>query len=138
MARTKATAAKETAVKDEVVKETAPKKTTAKKAAAKTAEAVEAKPEEVKAEEVKEEAPKKAPAKKAAVKKAAEPETTVTIQFQGKDIGAAEVVEKAKAAFAQMNPDSEIKTVDVYVKPDEGVAYYAVNGEGSADYKIEL
>ena len=54
------------------------------------------------------------------------------------DGGAAEVVEKAKAAFAQMNPDSEIKTVDVYVKPDEGVAYYAVNGEGSADYKIEL
>ena len=42
------------------------------------------------------------------------------------------------AAFTEANPDAEIKTMDVYVKPEEGVAYYAVNGEGSGDYKIEL
>jgi uncharacterized protein YhfF len=62
----------------------------------------------------------------------------VTIQFQGKEITAVQVVEAAKAAFTEANPDAEIKTMDVYVKPEEGVAYYAVNGEGSGDYKIEL
>ncbi len=90
---------------------------------------------------VEEEAPKAAAKKPAARKTAAkksEPETTVTIQFQGKEITAVQVVEAAKAAFTEANPDAEIKTMDVYVKPEEGVAYYAVNGEGSGDYKIEL
>ncbi len=90
---------------------------------------------------VEEEAPKAAVKKPAARKTAAkksEPETTVTIQFQGKEITAVQVVEAAKAAFTEANPDAEIKTMDVYVKPEEGVAYYAVNGEGSGDYKIEL
>lgn len=120
------------------------KKTAAKKTAAKKAEVPEVpevkeevKTEEVKAEAVKEDGTKKAASKKAAAK-TAEPETTVTIQFQGKDIVAAQIVEKAKEAFAQISPDVQIASLDVYVKPEEGVAYYAVNGEGSGDFKIEL
>ena len=126
-------AAKNEAVKTEAVvdtpaaeEKTAPKKDAGKKAPAK-------KPAAKKTEIVteKEEAPKKAPAKKT-VKKDVQPDTTVTVQFQGKDIVTAQVVE------AEANPDVEIKTIDVYVKPDENVAYYAVNGEGSGDYKVEL
>ncbi len=113
-----------------------------KKTAAKKAETAEVKEEvkaaEAKTEEVKEEAPKKAAPKKKAAEKKAETETTVTIQFQGKDIVAAQLVEKAREAFAQANPDVQIATLDVYIKPEEGVAYYAVNGEGSAEDKIEL
>jgi hypothetical protein len=30
------------------------------------------------------------------------------------------------------------KTVSVYIKPEEGVAYYTVKGVGSEDYKVEL
>ena len=112
------------------------KKAAAKKTAAKKAEVPEVK-EEVKTEEVKAEAVKEDGTKKAAAK-TAEPETTVTIQFQGKDIVAAQIVEKAKEAFAQISPDVRIASLDVYVKPEEGVAYYAVNGEGSGDFKIEL
>ena len=127
-------AAKNEAVKTEAVvdtpaaeEKTAPKKDAGKKAPAK-------KPAAKKTEIVteKEEAPKKAPAKKT-VKNDVQPDTTVTVQFQGKDIVTAQVVEAAEA-----NPDVEIKTIDVYVKPDENVAYYAVNGEGSGDYKVEL
>lgn len=122
----KKTAAKKTAVKEPLtnVEEEAPK------AAVKETPA-----------DVKEEAPKaaaKKPAARKTVAKKSEPETTVTIQFQGKEITAVQVVEAAKAAFTEANPDAEIKTMDVYVKPEEGVAYYAVNGEGSGDYKIEL
>ncbi len=136
----KASETNETAVKEETMKEAASKKASAKKAAPKKTEAAEVKAEETKTAE--EPAPKKAPAKKTAAKKAAaktaEPEVTVTIQFQGKDIAAAQVAEKAKEAFAQLNPEVEVKTMDIYVKPEEGVAYYAVNGEGSGDYKVEL
>ena len=63
---------------------------------------------------------------------------TVTIQFNGKDIVAKDVLEAAKKAYAEKNPEGEIKSMDLYVKPDEGVAYYAVNGEGNEDYKIQL
>ena len=82
--------------------------------------------------EVKKTAPKKTAAKKA------EPAVTVTIQFNGKDIVAKDVLEAAKKAYAEKNPEGEIKSMDLYVKPDEGVAYYAVNGEGNEDYKIQL
>ncbi|MCI9148530.1 MAG: hypothetical protein HFG73_09785 [Hungatella sp.] len=105
------------------------KKTAAKKTAAK-------KDQDVKAETAPE-APKKPAAKKTAAKKS-EPEATVTIQFNGKNVAAKDVLEAAKKAYIEANPDSEIKSIDIYVKPEEGVAYYAVNGEGSADYKIEL
>ena len=47
------------------------------------------------------------------------------------------VVEKAIAAFKENNK-TPIETIDVYVKPEENVAYYVINGEGSDDYKIEL
>ena len=47
-------------------------------------------------------------------------------------------IAKKVAAFTEANPDVEIKTMDIYVKPEEGVAYYAVNGQGSGDYKITL
>lgn len=125
---------KEAAVEAPVAEEkAAPKKEAVKKAPAKKTTA--AKKAEA-APEVKEEAPKKAPVKKAA-KKAA-PEASVTVQFQGRNIVTAQVVEAAAKAFAEANPDVEIKTIDVYVKPEENVAYYAVNGEGSEDYKVEL
>lgn len=142
MPRTKKTADTENTVVTPAVEtaEAPAKKTAAKKTAAKkTGEVKEA---EVKAAEVEEEAPKKAAAKKTTARKTAakkaETVTTVTIQFKGKDMVAAEIVEKAKEAFAQLNPDVEIANLDVYVKPEDGVAYYAVNGEGSGDYKIEL
>lgn len=114
-------------VKEEKVKKTAAKKPAVKKEASKE-EAVQ----------VKEEAPKKETVKKAAAKKTAEPKATVTVQYQGKNIVAADVLEAAKKAFAEANPDVEIETIDLYVKPEDGAAYYAVNGQGSEDYKVEL
>ena len=131
MARKKADTENTVAVEQQEAEGKAPaKKTTTKKAAVKETPAAEAKEEASKTA-------KKPAAKKPAAKKS-EPETTVTLQFQGKEITAVQVVEAAKAAFAEANPEVEIKTLDVYVKPDEAVAYYAVNGEGSGDYKIEL
>ena len=123
------------------------KKTTAKVVAkaAPAAKAAEEKKPEVKAAapvkeaEVKKAAPaakaeKKAPAKKAEK----ETEAAVVIQYAGKEIAAKEILERAKIAFADANPGVKIETIVLYVKPEEDVAYYVVNGIGNDDYKIEL
>lgn len=121
----KAMAAVPTAEVSEAPKK-APKKTTGKKAAEK--KPVENKTTEIvgKAEE------------KAAVEKKAEIVTSVYIQYAGKEVAAKDLVAAAKAAYlAAGQKEEEIKTFDVYVKPEENAVYYAVNGEGSDDYKIE-
>lgn len=86
---------------------------------------------------------KEAPVKKdTAVKKTeakkAEPKANVTVEFQGRSFVAKEILEKAKKEFAKNNKGVEIKTIDIYMKPEESVAYYVVNGVGSDDYKVTL
>lgn len=80
---------------------------------------------------------KKAPAKKAPAKKA-DPKACVVIEFAGKQIVAKDVLDKAVKAYEAAHKGVEIKTIEVYVKPEENVAYYVVNGEGSDDYKVTL
>ena len=73
-----------------------------------------------KAAETKAAVPAKKTTRKPAVK------STVTVQFAGKEIKTAEIVESVKAAYTGEAP---LKTVDVYVKPEEGKAYYVLNGD---------
>ena len=96
-------------------------------------------------------------ARKATVKKAAEAvdttvkaaETTVKkaaaavkkvedvfVQYGEKEVKVAEVVEEAKAAFKEANGRKAIKTVQVYVKPEENAAYYVINSEFTG--KVDL
>ncbi len=97
-------------VKEEV------KKAPAKKAAAKKEVAKkEAAPAE-----------KKAPAKKAAAKA----ETVISVQFGGNEVVIATVEEKVKAqVVAEGLKASAIKSLNIYVKPEENAAYYVVNGD---------
>ena len=95
-------------------------------------------------------AKKAAPAKKAATakpvaakkaapaKKAAEPKAAVHFQFDGKDLVAKDVLDRAVKAFKKSHRGVEIKTIDLYIVANEGAAYYVVNGEGGDDYKIIL
>lgn len=126
MATTKKPAAK-TARATKTVKE--PKEV--KATVVKETEAVAVKEAEVAAPAVKEEAPKKRACKKNATK------ATVTIQFQGKDYTDSELIEACKADYAANGFDDAIETLDIYVQPENGVAYYAVNGFGG-DKKIDL
>ncbi|MDM8239127.1 DUF6465 family protein [Pseudoflavonifractor phocaeensis] len=84
-----------------------------------------------KTEAVKAEAPKaeKAPAKKPAArkapaKKAAAPVVTLTVQYMGKEMTQQAMVEAVKAQV-----EVEIKTLDLYAKPEEAAVYYVVNGD---------
>ena len=90
-----------------------------------------------KTEAVKAEAPKaeKAPAKKPAARKApaakkaaapaapAAPVVTLTVQYMGKEMTQQAMVEAVKAQV-----QGEIKTLDLYAKPEEAAVYYVVNG----------
>lgn len=87
-------------------------------------------------------APKtEATAKKAAAKKtpAKEIKSAIYVQFAGKEYTEKALVAAAKKAYVALgNKAADIKTIDLYVKTEENVAYYAVNGVGSDDYKIVL
>lgn len=82
-------------------------------------------------------APKKTTARKPTVKKT-EPEVSIFIEYSGKQIAAGEVLEAVKKDYLSKQEGTAAKTIEVYVKPEENTAYYAVDGEGSDQYKILL
>ncbi|MBQ7534133.1 MAG: hypothetical protein IJT43_00765 [Stomatobaculum sp.] len=104
---------------EKVKKEAAAKVTKAKKD-------IEAKTEEV-----------KAAVKKRTVKKA-DPKVDVVVEFAGRQIVAKEVKDAVLKAYKKANKGVDIKTVEIYIKPEENAAYYVVNGDAKPEYKIEL
>lgn len=63
---------------------------------------------------------------KKAVKEEMKPE--VFIQYQGKESIVADAIEKAKAEFvADGHRVSSIKSLQIYLKPEEYAAYYVIN-----------
>lgn len=109
----------------EAVKEAAPKKEATKKAPAKKAAA----PKKAAA---KKETAAKAPAKKAAAK------SSVCIQFSDKSYTTEDLVKIAKDVWVYDlgRKESEFKSVELYVKPEENVTYYVVNGEVAGSFLI--
>ena len=93
------------------------KKTAAKKtASAKTAE-------------------KKTPAKRTSAK---EIKTELYVQYEGKEVSEKELIAAAKKAYTKFgNKVSDIKTIALYVKPEEIVAYYVTNGNEADEYKFQ-
>ena len=127
----KAVAAKATDTKTEEAKTTpaapvAEPKITAKKAPAKKTAA--AKKTTAKKETVK----KAAPAKKAAVKE------TIHLEFAGKAYTSEDLVKIAKDVWKyDLNQKvGDFKTVELYVKPEESVVYYVINGDVTGSFGI--
>ena len=123
--------AAETAVTSDPVKTEAPAK--AEKPVQAKAEAAKAEP--VKAEPVKKTAAKKETAKKTTAKKtvkAEKPAVTqnIYVQFAGKEIPTADLVAKATEEWVALgHRASSIKSLDLYVKPEDMAAYYVINGK---------
>ena len=100
------------------------------------AKAEDPKEEAKKAEEPKKETAKKAPAKRTTAK---DIKTSVDVQFAGKEVTEKDLIAAVKKAYTKKgNKVGDIKTIEIYVKPEESAAYYVVNGIGADDYKIEL
>ena len=98
------------------------------KAAEKTTKAVVEKAEEVK-EAVKETAAK-APAKKTTTRKATVTET-VYLQYLGKEINKDDLVKQVKEIWTKelQNKAGDLKSITLYLKPEENMAYYVINDD---------
>lgn len=99
-----------------------------------------------------------APAKKAAAKKPATKKATTTVkkttakkeasvinatyvlQFSGKEVVASDILETVKKVWVDkfQGKLEEIKTIEIYIKPEEHKAYFVVNGLSNGDYFVEL
>ena len=123
-------------VKAAEVTETTEAKEVKAEAKAEAPKAEAPKAEAKKAEEPKKETAKKAPAKRTAAK---DIKTSVVVQFAGKEVTEKDLIAAVKKAYTKKgNKVGDIKTIEIYVKPEESAAYYVVNGVGADDYKIEL
>ena len=138
----------ETAVASDPVKTEAPvkaekpaEKTVDKKAEAKAEAAAKAE-KPAKAEPAKKTAAKKEPAKKTAAKKtvkAEKPAVTqnIYVQFAGNEFLTSDLVAKVTENWVALgHRASSIKSLDLYVKPEDMAAYYVINGKESG--KIAL
>lgn len=109
------------------------KKTTTRKASEKPAAE---KTEEVKAETSKKETVKKETVKKA--KAAPEVETAVHFEFNGKSYTPEDLVKICKDVWKyDLNgKEEELESVELYVKPEENVTYYVINGDIKGSFNI--
>lgn len=91
-------------------------------------------------------APKKAAAKKAETKavaektqdKKSEVKVTVDFQFSGKSYTVEDLVKIAKDVWKYDlgKKSADIKSIELYVKPEENQAYYVINGEVTGNFGI--
>lgn len=87
----------------------------------------------VKKEEAVKETTKKTPARR--TKKAT---LHHYVQFAGYEVSADELDEKVKTDYEAKTGATASGEICIYIKPEEGVAYYSVNGEGSPEFKVAL
>ncbi|MCI5602693.1 MAG: DUF6465 family protein [Clostridiales bacterium] len=78
--------------------------------------------------------------KTTAKKEAAEINATYVLQFSGKEVVASDILETVKKVWIDkfQGKLEEIKTIEIYIKPEEHRAYFVVNGLSNGDYFVEL
>lgn len=127
----KAAEVKAPEVKAEVKKEAVKKTPAAKKAPAKKAPAKKA--PAAKKETVKKEIVKKAPAAKKPVVK-----EEVNFQFSGKSYTSEDLIRITRDVWKyDLNgKEEDVKSIELYVKPEENTAYYVINGDVTGSFFI--
>ena len=75
---------------------------------------------------------KKAPAKKTTAKKSTakkEIKVSAFVEYYGKQVEEKEIIARVKKAWTSSgNKIGDIKTMDLYIKPEESAVYYVING----------
>ena len=138
--RVSAKAAARPAEKTVEVKKAEPVKAAEEKKAEPAKAAEEKKAEPAKAAEEKKAESEKAAKKAPAAKKASAVKEKVFVQYAGKELDTEKLVAAAKKAYERKTGSKadEIKSVDLYIKPEENAAYYVINGRGEDDFRIDL
>ena len=63
---------------------------------------------------------------------------TTTLQVGDAEFDISALAEKAYKEYKRVHKRKVVTDFHICVKPEEGAAYYTVNGEGSEDFKIDL
>lgn len=150
-AAAKVTATKNVKTAEVKTAEIKPEKVEIKKEVKETPKAIETKKDTTKAIETKaavlveetaakkeEKIAAKKPAAKKTTTKKAEVKTEMFLQFDGKEYTESEIFQKVKEVWTKVlkNKVGDMKTVQIYLKPEESAAYYVVNGDTTG--KVDL
>ncbi len=60
------------------------------------------------------------------------PKVKVFVEYQGRQVNEEDIVEAVKASLV----GEKVKTLEIYVKPEDGAAYYVYNGNGAGKVKF--
>lgn len=136
MAKTVKKTTKKEEVKVTPVVEAEVKEVVAKEAVAEVKE--EVKKPAAKKTAAKKPAAKKAEVKKVEVKEAEDVKVTVTLQFAEKSYTQETLLNIAKDVwkFDLNQKEDDLKTVELYVKPEESLCYYVFNGDVTGSFVI--
>ena len=67
-----------------------------------------------------------------------EAKTSFYLQYMGKEISTEEITQKVHEAWKTLGKNvDEIKTLNVYLKPEEAAAYYVINEETTGKVRSE-
>ena len=125
---TKTAATKTETAKEEPAKKTRTRKTTTKKetAAKKTTAKKTATKKTVAKETAKKEPAKKTTTRKTTAKK--EVKVNAYVEYFGKQVEEKEIIARVKKAWTSSGHKvGDIKTMDLYIKPEEAAVYYVIN-----------
>lgn len=77
---------------------------------------------------------------KRTTKKAAAVTPTYILQFSGKELSTNDIYENVKNTWVAQTEGKveDIKTIEIYMKPEENRAYFVVNGESNENYFVTL
>lgn len=64
--------------------------------------------------------------------------SSLYMEFQGKQLDEKEITAKAKRIWVENgNKASELKTMKLYIKPEENMAYYVFNEEVTGSFALD-
>ena len=64
--------------------------------------------------------------------------STFYLEYYGKQIDEASLIKEAKAIWTKGGKKvSELKSLDVYIKPEENMAYYVFNEDETGSFPID-
>lgn len=63
--------------------------------------------------------------------------SNVNVEFQGKKISDKILIDKVKENWKQAgNKVKDVKTIDIYLKPEENMCYYVINEEENGKFLV--
>lgn len=77
------------------------------------------------------------PAKKA-IETKAEPELVTILQVGDKEFDITDIALKAYKSYKSVHKRKAVTDFRIYIKPEDNAAYFTINGEGAAEFKVDL